>query len=102
MFDNPYLADSGDYEAMLLSLPEHQRKQLLDGNWDINEGAAFPEFNRNIHVVEPIEILVDGLSLELATMVTVPTLEYSGSLYHQVSNWLYTESFIVLKLQLLI
>ena len=46
--------------------------------------------------------LVDGLSLELATMVTVPTLEYSGSLYHQVSNWLYTESFIVLKLQLLI
>jgi hypothetical protein len=56
LFDNPYLADSGDYEAMLLSLPEHQRKQLLEGNWDINEGAAFPEFNRSIHVVEPIDI----------------------------------------------
>ena len=42
LFDNPYLADSGDYEAMLLSLPEHQRKQLLEGNWDTNEGAAFP------------------------------------------------------------
>jgi len=26
LFDNPYLADSGDYEAMLLSLPEQQRK----------------------------------------------------------------------------
>ena len=25
LFDNPYLADTGDYEAMLLSLPEHQR-----------------------------------------------------------------------------
>jgi hypothetical protein len=50
------LADTGDYEAMLLSLPEHQRKQLLEGNWDINEGAAFPEFNRNIHVVEPYDI----------------------------------------------
>jgi hypothetical protein len=56
LFDNPYLAETGDYEAMLLSLPEHQRKQLLEGNWDINEGAAFPEFNRKIHVVEPYQI----------------------------------------------
>jgi len=56
LFDNPYLAEGGDYEAMLLSLPEHQRKQLLEGNWDINEGAAFPEFNRTIHVVDPYEI----------------------------------------------
>ena len=54
--DNPYLAESGDYETMLLSLPEHQRKQLLEGNWDVAEGAAFPEFNRSIHVVEPFDI----------------------------------------------
>jgi hypothetical protein len=54
--DNPYLADQGDYEAMLLSLPEHQRKQLLEGDWDIKEGAAFTEFDRNIHVVEPFSI----------------------------------------------
>ena len=54
--DNPYLAEQGDYEAMLLSLPEQQRKQLLDGDWDIKEGAAFTEFNRNIHVVEPFSI----------------------------------------------
>ena len=56
LFDNPYLAESGDYEAMLLSLPEHQRKQLLEGNWDINEGAAFPEFNRQIHVIPDFEV----------------------------------------------
>ena len=54
--DNPYLADSGDYEAMLLSLPEQQRRQLLEGDWDIKEGAAFTEFNRDIHVVEPFTI----------------------------------------------
>ena len=54
--DNPYLATTGDYETMLLSLPEHQRRQLLDGDWDIAEGAAFPEFNRRIHVVEPYNI----------------------------------------------
>jgi len=56
LFDNPYLAESGDYEAMLLSLPEHQRRQLLDGDWDVAEGAAFPEFNRKAHVVEPYKI----------------------------------------------
>jgi len=56
LFDNPYLSEEGDYEAMLLSLPEHQRKQLLEGNWDINEGAAFPEFDRTTHVVEQFEI----------------------------------------------
>ena len=54
--DNPYLADQGDYEAMLLSLPEHQRKQLLEGNWDVAEGAAFPEFSRTHHVIEPFDI----------------------------------------------
>jgi hypothetical protein len=54
--DNPYLAEQGDYEAMLLSLPEQQRRQLLDGDWDIKEGAAFTEFDRNIHVVEPFHI----------------------------------------------
>ena len=54
--DNPYLSEQGDYEAMLLSLPEHQRKQLLEGDWDIKEGAAFTEFDRNIHVVEPFSI----------------------------------------------
>ena len=56
LFDNPYLAESGDYEAMLLSLPEHQRRQLLDGDWDVAEGAAFPEFNRRVHVVDPYKI----------------------------------------------
>ncbi len=56
LFDNPYLAESGEYETMLLSLPEHQRKQLLEGDWDVNEGAAFSEFNRDIHVVDPFSI----------------------------------------------
>lgn len=56
LFDNPYLSKDGMYEANLLSLPEHQRRQLLEGDWDINEGAAFPEFNRNVHVIEPYYI----------------------------------------------
>jgi len=32
--DNPYLTQTDDYYAMLASLPEVQRKQFLDGDWD--------------------------------------------------------------------
>jgi len=53
--DNPYLAKDGVYEKMLESLPPTQRKQLLEGNWDVSEGAAFAEFDLDIHVVEPFE-----------------------------------------------
>lgn len=56
--DNPYLSDT-DYKQMLQSLPPIQRKQLLEGNWDINEGAAFVEFNTDIHVIPPFEIPPD-------------------------------------------
>ena len=56
LFDNPYLAEDGMYEANLLSLPENQKRQLLEGNWDVSEGAAFPEWNRATHVVEPYDI----------------------------------------------
>lgn len=54
--DNPYLYESGDYEANLLSLPEAERKRLLEGDWDVMEGSAFTEWDRSIHVVEPFEI----------------------------------------------
>jgi len=54
--DNPYLAKDGEYERMLLSLPPIQRKQLLEGNWEVNEGAAFVEFDPSIHVIPPFDI----------------------------------------------
>ena len=41
---------------MLLSLPEVERRRLLEGDWDVAEGAAFKEFDRSVHVVEPFEI----------------------------------------------
>jgi len=54
--DNPYLSKDGRYEQMLASLPPVQRKQLLEGNWDVAEGAAFVEFNSEIHVIPPFKI----------------------------------------------
>lgn len=54
--DNPYLMEGGQYEANLLSLPEMQRRQLLEGDWNIADGAAFPEFKASVHTCEPFDI----------------------------------------------
>jgi len=54
--DNPYLSNDGVYEQMLMSLPPVQRKQLLEGNWDVNEGAAFVEFDPDVHIITPFNI----------------------------------------------
>ena len=54
--DNPYLMQTDDYYAMLSSLPEVQRKQFLNGDWDAFSNAAFSEFDRDVHVVEPFDI----------------------------------------------
>ena len=54
--DNPYLSEDGVYEQMLNSLPPIQRRQLLEGNWDVAEGAAFVEFDPDAHIITPFEI----------------------------------------------
>lgn len=53
--DNPYFSD-GQYEASLLSLPENERRRLLDGDWNVPSGAAFPEFRTSVHTTDPFEI----------------------------------------------
>lgn len=54
--DNPYLSDDGIYRSTLLSLPEDQKRKLLDGDWSVTEGAAFPEFRTHIHTCKPFDI----------------------------------------------
>ena len=54
--DNPYLMQTDDYYAMLSSLPEIQRKQFLEGDWDAFENSSFPEFNKTIHTVDAFDI----------------------------------------------
>jgi len=57
--DNKYLYDDGEYEANLLSLNEDKRRQLLDGDWNVADGAAFGEFREHIHVKKPFDIPSD-------------------------------------------
>lgn len=58
--DNPALLESDpNYIVRLMQLPEQERKQLLDGDWDTFAGQYFSEFSRAIHVVEPFNIPTD-------------------------------------------
>ena len=69
--DNPYLAEDGVYEQMLKSLPPIQRRQLLEGNWDVAEGAAFVEFDPLHHVITPFELPLHWKESKQLTMDTL-------------------------------
>jgi hypothetical protein len=56
--DNPYLANT-EYSRQLEALPEASRRALLEGRWDIFEGAAFADWDPCIHVCSPFPIPVE-------------------------------------------
>ena len=45
-----------EYAVRLRNLPEDEYKKLGLGLWDINDGAYFSEWRRDLHVAEPFEI----------------------------------------------
>ena len=53
--DNPHLDKNYHKQLDAISDPE-RRRALRDGDWDILAGAAFGEWNRDRHVVEPFDI----------------------------------------------
>ena len=94
--DNPYLAQSGEYEAMLRSLPEVERRRLLDGDWDVAEGAAFPEFSRNTHVVDAsqTQIPTNWLRLRAADYgYSAPACVLWGAVDWDDNLWIYREFY---------
>lgn len=52
--DNQVLTERDPmYEKRLEAQPEHIRRMLRDGDWDVFAGQAFPEWTRRIHVIPP-------------------------------------------------
>lgn len=51
VLDNPIYANDPRYMAVLLSLPEMLRRQLLYGDWNAGFGTALDELDENIHIV---------------------------------------------------
>lgn len=48
LFDNPYLAENGEYEKILRQMPPKKVQQLLFGNWDVVEDGFF-QWDSSIH-----------------------------------------------------
>lgn len=52
VFDNKYIMENNpEYLDTLMNLPETRRKAMLYGDWDAFEGAFFPEFNPERHII---------------------------------------------------
>jgi hypothetical protein len=92
--DNPYLMADGQYEAMLRSLPEVERKRLLEGDWDVAEGAAFPEFARSRHVVEHFELPTNWPRIRAADYgYASPSCVLWGAIDWDNNIWIYRELY---------
>ena len=92
--DNPYLMASGEYEALLHSLPEVERRRLLEGDWDVTDGAAFAEFDRSRHVVEPFEIPKSWARIRAADYgYSSPSCVLWGAIDFDGNLWIYRELY---------
>jgi len=57
VYENPFLMKSDPkYIKKLKGLPEQERRQLLEGDWYVFSGQFFPEFSRQIHVIDEIKL----------------------------------------------
>ena len=93
--DNPFLMADGQYEAMLRSLPEIERKRLLDGDWDVADGAAFPEFSRAKHVVEPFDLPTNWPRIRAADYgYASPSCVLWGAIDWDNNIWIYRELYV--------
>lgn len=60
VFENKYIMENdSNYVRVLENLPEDRKKAMLYGNWDVFDGQFFPEFRRDVHVIEPFVIPSD-------------------------------------------
>ena len=92
--DNPHLMADGQYEAMLRSLPDVERKRLLEGDWDVAEGAAFPEFSRAKHVVESFELPTNWPRIRMADYgYAAPSCVLWGAIDWDDNIWIYRELY---------
>ena len=93
--DNPFLMADGQYEAMLRSLPEVERRRLLEGDWDVAEGAAFPEFSRVRHVVEPWDLPTNWPRIRAADYgYSSPSCVLWGAIDWDNNIWVYRELYV--------
>lgn len=100
VFENKYLMENDpSYVKVLENLPEDRKQAMLYGNWDVFDGQFFPEFNREIHVIEPFIIpkewnryIAIDYGLDMFAVVFV-CMDTRGNAY--VYNEIYNSNLIV-------
>ena len=58
--DNPIYANDAEYRKTLESLPEHQRRAFLEGDWNVFAGQYFDVFDFGRHTARPEEIRLEA------------------------------------------
>lgn len=53
-----------DYVRNLENLPPDLYRRYVEGSWEVFEGQIFPEFNTDVHVIDPIQIQDHWLMFE--------------------------------------
>tara|TARA_R110002020_G_scaffold384540_3_gene595533 strand:- start:507 stop:2072 length:1566 start_codon:yes stop_codon:yes gene_type:complete len=92
--DNPYLMQDGEYETMLLSLPEVQRRRLLEGDWNVSEGAVFTEFSPVSHIVVPEDLPYNWIRIRSCDYgFSSPSCVLWGAIDWDGCIWIYRELY---------
>lgn len=68
-----------DYEARLMKLPEHIRRAMRYGDWDMSQNGCFAEFDREKHVIKPF--MLDSSWFKFCAMDWGYTKPYSVGWY---------------------
>ena len=85
--DNPYL-DQNEIEAMLSVTSESEQESRRFGKFTVGEGLVYPEFNPDVHVIEPFSVPTDWQSnisidpgLRNPTSCHFYAVDYDGNIY---------------------
>jgi len=86
VFDNEdLLRNNPDYIASLLQLPEHRRRQYVEGDWEVFEGQFF-DLKPEVHVIPPIRkihedwMVLGGLDYGSTTVLLVGYRDHEGNI----------------------
>jgi len=58
--DNPIYANDAEYRKVLESLPEHQRRAFLEGDWNVFAGQYFDVFDFGRHTARPEDVRLEA------------------------------------------
>lgn len=85
--DNPYL-DANEVENMLAVTPESEQTSRRFGRFSTGEGLVYPEFDADIHIIEPFDVPVEWqTNISIDPGLNNPTschfyaMDFDGNIY---------------------